>query len=212
MFAKLLLKLLGVKAENGAYITHPEVALRGGIDPIWIILLGVVLALAALWLYRREGESISAVRRWTMAVLRIAFLALILLLLLRPVLSFTMENTVRRGLVVVVDTSTSMGIKDPRSDAADQKRAAIAMGFLEPSQGLDQTLSADALSKVASVGRMDVLKALLQNKKLDLLARLGKEYDLKFYAFQDSTDGGNARITEPSTAPASQPATPSFAD
>src|SRR5438552_10136383 len=150
MFAKLLLKLLGIKAETGGYITHPEVALRGGIHPAWIILIGIVLALAALWLYRRDGESISPLRRWTMAALRIAFLSLILLLLLRPVLSFTMENTVRRGLVVVVDTSTSMGIKDPRTEAADQKRAAIALGLLDPTRGLDQSLSPDQTAKLAS--------------------------------------------------------------
>src|SRR5947209_3922809 len=158
MIAKLLLNLLGIRAENGGYITHPQVALRGGIHPAWMVLIGIVLALAALWLYRREGESIGHVRRWTMAALRIAFFSLILLLLLRPVLSFTMENTVRRALVVVVDTSTSMGIKDPRTDAADQKRAAIALGILDPARGLDQTIPAAEANKLASIGRMDLLK------------------------------------------------------
>src|SRR5258706_4320381 len=213
MFAKLVLNLLCIKAANGGYITHPEVALGGGIHPAWIILIGIVLALAALWLYRRDGESISPLRRWTMAALRIAFLSLILLLLLRPVLSFTMENTVRRGLVVLVDTSTSMGIKDPRTEAADQKRAAIALGLLDPTGGLDQSLSEDQAIKLASVGRMDLLKALLQNKKLDLLARLAKEYDLKFYAFLDSPNGTGVRSADPAAPPTSQPTTaPSSGD
>src|SRR5260370_22412534 len=176
--AQLLLKLLGVKAENGAYITQPVLALRGGIHPGWVLLLAVLLTVAVVWLYRREGEGISSFRRWTMALLRVMFLGLILLLLLRPVLSFTMENTIRRGLIVLADTSTSMGIKDPRTEAADQKRAAIAMGLLEPRKGLDQNMSPQQASGVVSVGRMDLLKALLANPKLDLLARLGSDYDL----------------------------------
>src|SRR2546421_5527528 len=101
-----LLKLLGIKAENGALITHPGLALRGAFPLPLIILIGVILALLTFYLYRREAEFAGAFKRYTMALLRVAFFALLLTLLLRPVLSFTMENTVRRGLVILVDTTT----------------------------------------------------------------------------------------------------------
>ncbi len=199
-----LLKLLGIRAENGAFITHPGLALRGAIPPALIVLIGLVLGCTAVWLYRREAEYAGAFKRYTMAGLRIAFLGLLLVLLLRPVLSFTMENTVRRSLVILVDTSISMGIKDPRSEAPDQKRGAIALDLIDPTRGMDQTLSQDQINRVSQVSRVDVLKAILNGRRLDLLGRLSKDYDLKFFAFGDSVDG-KGPTTMPSGA-ATQPA------
>ena len=203
--ADFLLKLLGVKADAGAIITHPAVGWHPVIPMVAIALIELLLAALAVWLYRREDESVPAFKRWTMALLRIVFLGLILLVLARPVLSFTMESTVRRGLVVLVDTSTSMGIKDRRTDAADLKRAGIAMGILDPAKGFDQELTTEQAAKLSAIGRMDLLKALLNNKKLDLLGRLAKEYDLKLYAFQDSPNGRNLGAV-PTSGPATQPA------
>src|SRR5690242_15496788 len=100
-----LLKLLGIKADDGAVITHPGLALRGAFPVPLIILIGIVLALAAVLLYRRESDYAGTFKRYVMTVLRIAFFAMLLVLLVRPVLSFTMENTVRRGLVILVDTT-----------------------------------------------------------------------------------------------------------
>src|SRR5690242_11296541 len=109
--ADWLLKFLGIKADPGATLTHPELSLRGTVPPAVVILIFLVLAALALLLYfREEGEDVGWFRRWTMAVLRIALLALLCLVLLRPVLSFTMENSVRRSLVVLVDSSKSMAI------------------------------------------------------------------------------------------------------
>lgn len=203
-----LLKLLGIHAANGAQITHPTIAVRSAYPVALIVLLGVALAAGAVWLYRREADYARPFKRYVMAALRIAFLAMLLVLLLRPVLSFTMENTVRRGLVILVDTSTSMGIKDPRSEAADVKRAAIATDALDPTKGLDQPLSNDAAAKVAQLSRAEVLKAALTNKRLDLLNRLSADYDLKLFAFRDSVDGKGPTTlpaAEPTTAPSTQP-------
>jgi hypothetical protein len=206
--AKLLLKLLGIEAANGGTIVDPHIALRGPVPVAVLILIGLIVAALAVWLYRREDENVGGFRRWTMAVLRIAFLAILLLLIARPVLSFTTENTVRRGLVVIGDTSGSMAIKDPRTDVADQVRAAIALGILDPVKGLTQTVPADDAPKVASIARIDVLKSIFANKNLDLLNRLAGDYDLKLYAFQDSIDGRSAGAAPlPASAPATtQPA------
>src|SRR5881398_3352555 len=99
--ARFLLNLLGIKAENGGVITHPVIGLRGAIHPAILVLIGLVLAALAVWLYLREDQSVPAFKRWTMAVLRVCFLGLLLLLIGRPVLSFTTENTVRRSLIVL---------------------------------------------------------------------------------------------------------------
>ena len=202
--ALYLLKLLGIKADNGAVITHPMVGLHPAVHPAVLALIGVILALLAFWLYRREDDSIRPFKRWTMAVLRVALLGLMLVLLARPVLSFTLEKAVRRGLIILADTSSSMQIKDPRSEQGDLKRAGIANGSLDPTKGLDQPLTPQQSAELTSIGRMGLLKSMLANKKLDLLNRLAKEYDLKLYAFADSPNG--QPTTAPSSAASTQPA------
>jgi hypothetical protein len=101
-----------------------------------------------------------------MAVLRTLFLGLILALLLRPVLSFTVEGNVRRALVVLMDTSSSMQIRDTRVTELDKKRVAIAKGTQE-----DQS------------PRIEVARGAFKNDKLNLLPRLDREFDLSAFTF-----------------------------
>lgn len=197
--AEWFLKILGIHAQSGATLTNPSITLHSSTSPAVIVLILFALAAAAVLLYQREDLEAARWRRWLMAVLRIAFLCVLCLVLLRPVLSFTLENSVRRSLLVVVDTSKSMAIKDPRTDPADVKRAAIGVGSLDPTAGLTQPLAGQ---ETANISRADLLKAVFRNKRLNLLDKLAAEYDLKFTAFGDSIDGRSISTT----APASQPA------
>ena len=90
---------------------------------------------------------------------------LILLLLARPILAFTIEQTIRKSLVVMIDTSKSVNIEDPRTDTADRVRVGIAKGELDPTKGLDQKLDGKQNSDFAKVSRLDVLKSVLKNDK-----------------------------------------------
>jgi hypothetical protein len=54
----------------------------------------------------------------------VLFVVMMLALVARPVLAFTVEGSIRRVLVLLLDASSSMQIKDPRLDVNDQKRAA----------------------------------------------------------------------------------------
>jgi hypothetical protein len=135
-------------------------------------------------MYRKAAPDISPVKKYTLATLRTIFLLLILVLLMRPVWAFTIESSIRRELVVLVDGSSSMKIQDPRSETDDLKRVALARGELDPSKGLNQTLSATAgLDKVS---RLDLVKTVLKSDKLDLMPRLAKDYNIDTFAF-DST-------------------------
>src|SRR5947209_9965230 len=102
--ADWLLKFLGIKADPGATLTHPELSLRGTIPPAVIVLIFLILASLAVLLYLREDGDVGWFRRWTMAFLPLGLLALLCLVLLRPALTFTIENSVRRSLVVLVDS------------------------------------------------------------------------------------------------------------
>src|SRR5688572_8534069 len=180
---QLFLKLLGARVEDAVNIARASLAFRGGIGAGWIIFLLVLLGGAIYWMYRQTPVPISPRRKYTLAALRIAFIALVLALFLRPVLALTVEGSIRRLLVVLVDTSASMQIRDPRLDAPEQKRAAIARGALDPQKGMSQSLDRAAVRELEQVPRIDLAKAVLKNERLNLLPRFDRDFDLAAFTF-----------------------------
>ena len=176
-----------------------ELVLRGGSGLAWIVFLGMGFVALAVLLYRAQRD-VPTVRKYVAAGLRALFLLMVLALLLRPALRFNLEGTMRRGLIFLSDDSSSMKIPDPRTDDADRARAAIALGQLDPLKGLDQPQPPRAAEPVA-VPRVDLLKSVLKNEKLNLLPRLGGEWDVRPFAF-----AGAAR--ELASAEAPGPASP----
>src|ERR1051325_2552773 len=154
---QLLLKLLGAKVDDGIDIARVSLAFRGA-GAGWVVFGLLALGALAFATYRNSPQTVSAVRKYTLTALRIVFLLLILLLLLRPVLSFTVEGSIRRLLVLLVDNSASMQIKDPRVDPADQKRAAIGKDILDPGKGLTQALDKARAKEVEQIARVELLK------------------------------------------------------
>src|SRR6266540_2503828 len=179
----LLLKLLDPRVSEAGRITGASLAFRGGMSAGWFVLW--VLAAAALiyWMYRASPVTLTSWRRHTLAGLRALFVALLLALLMRPVLAFTVEGSVRRVLVMLFDSSSSMQIKDPRLEADDQKRAAIARNILDPKGGLKQPLDRSRAREFEQVSRIEIVKSALKNERLDLLPRLDKEFDLSAFSF-----------------------------
>ncbi len=179
----LLLKLLDPRVSEAGRITGASLAFRGGMGAGWFVLWILVGAALSYWMYRASPVTLPAWRRHTLAGLRALFVALLLALLMRPVLAFTVEGSVRRVLVMLFDSSASMQIKDPRLDADDQKRAAIARNILDPKGGLKQPLDRSRAREFEQVPRIEIVKSALKNERLDLLPRLDKEFDLSAFSF-----------------------------
>ena len=106
------LRLLGARIEDAVNIKNAALTFHGGLSTAWVVLLAVLLAAFAWWTYRKSPQTLSPVRQYTLATLRILFLLLLLGLFLRPVLAFTVEGSIRRLLVVLLDDSASMQISD----------------------------------------------------------------------------------------------------
>jgi hypothetical protein len=183
MMTQLFLKLLGARVDDAVDIARASLAFRGGIGVGWVILLLIVLGGAIYWMYRQTPIAMSRYRKYTLAGLRIAFVALILVLFLRPVLALTVEGSIRRLLVVMVDSSASMQIRDPRFDLTEQKRAAIARGSLDPQKGLSQQLDRNVGRDFEQVPRLDIVKGALANERLNLLPRLDRDFDIVAFTF-----------------------------
>src|ERR1051325_3875527 len=137
---ELLLKLLGVPANDVVHIARASLALRGGMSAGWFVLLLLAAGALLYWMYQASPVTLPAWRKRTLTSLRILFVGMMLALLLRPVLAFTVEGSVRRVLVMLLDGSSSMQIADPRLDPKDQKRAAIGRNILDGKGGLNQPL------------------------------------------------------------------------
>ena len=103
--------------------------------PAWGWFLSVMGALAVgWWSYRRlTGGSRTSSRVWrgSLAVVRAAVLVLVALLVAGPSLRFERTRTERDRLIVLVDRSMSMSIKDAPGGVARDDQAAAVLGSAE---------------------------------------------------------------------------------
>ncbi len=136
--------------------------------------------------------------------MRTLFLFLFLSLLLRPVLRFTLEGSVRRAMLLLIDGSQSMVTPEKRLEEPDLKRAAIATNALDATKGLAQPFDPALKSKLEPITRLELMKAVLNNPKMDLLNRLSKDYDLRPFTFGSATteiSSAKAPKEQPAAAP-----------
>ena len=151
-------------------------------------------------MYRQSPPGFSASRRYVLTGLRVLFLGLLLALLLRPVLALTVEGRVRRLLVLLVDGSASMQIKDPRTEPDDQKRAALAAGLLDPTRGMPLAPPPSPAVNLPPAERIAVVRQALKNPKLNLLPRLDREFDMSIFTFGQGLIELSARQAETNAA------------
>ena len=123
---ELLLKLLNVPVDDAVRIAGASLAFRGGVSAGWFVFLVIVTAVVVYWLYRSSPVTVASWRRHTLATLRVLFVVLMLALLLRPVLAFTVEGSIRRVLVMLLDGSSSMQISSLWVTASS-RRSSVGM-------------------------------------------------------------------------------------
>ncbi len=120
-----LTRLLAVEVPADATVEAVDLSLRGTVS--WLLVLSLVFVLAGVVvLYFTERGTIGPVRRTLAVLLRGSLLALVVLLLAKPVLSLVLKRERPRGIVVLLDNSQSMTLADRRLNNADKLRVAIA--------------------------------------------------------------------------------------
>jgi len=134
-----LLHLLGASPDRSAILTRVALVFHAGLGSGVALLLAVAVAAWVIWAYRQGDDTLRRWQRFLLSGLRVFFLWLVLLVVLRPSLSLTLESKVRRTLLVLFDTSASMGIADV------QERPRLAR--------VQQLLQEPKLSLLSSLGR-----------------------------------------------------------
>src|SRR5438552_12124230 len=80
-------------------------------DRLLLLLLAIVVAsIGVLYLYKREGRSLSRKVRIVLSSLRVLALLGVLAMLLEPVLVFSMKEMVPSNLIILTDRSQSMDL------------------------------------------------------------------------------------------------------
>ncbi|MGF1450328.1 MAG: hypothetical protein ACFB20_13045 [Opitutales bacterium] len=173
--------LLGLPGDQTARLSDAEWSLQTPIGTWTLIFLCSVLFGAVVYLYRRTERRITPARRLTLMGLRIAVIAYVLALLQQPLLTLYVEDAIRRLLVIGVDNSSSLKIEDKRT-TQDALRVALALDAIDPTRGLSQNVTGST-DRFNSVSRLEVVRAVLSNERMDLLPRLEEKFDLAFFSF-----------------------------
>jgi hypothetical protein len=163
--------------------------------PLWAVLAALLLIAAAVWWAYRParggaleparpgmpaGRGLSGRRRWLMAGLRAAVLLLLLFVILQPLLAFERTLSAKPRLVVLLDDSQSMTIRDRRSKPEELLGSARAMGLARYGR---PGAAGSAAGPEASAGRGELLKALAANSDLALDEKLSRSFALRPMAF-----------------------------
>jgi len=162
--------LLDMGETNWADLSRWEIAWQGARRWPLLVLAGLVMALVVVHLYRQQGRRLPRWRLWLMQGAKVAALLLLLAVLLEPVLRAERVMPVKSGLVLLVDDSLSMGIRDrylspeARRLVANSAAGALLVGPQPPS-------------------RMEILKRLLADPDLDPFTTLAREFDLRVLRF-----------------------------
>jgi hypothetical protein len=175
----MLRKLLGLGGDGA--IRRLEWGLR--LDwPKVVLLAAVVVAIAYVVLIYRRERTIGARRRTLLGVLRGVIFILLLVLLFEPVVAVSTAVKLPRTVLVLMDASESMNIRDKRRREADQRRAALALGKLgyeDPNAELPE----DARAEAAAASRLDLARGLLRRGTNNVFEQIAENYRVRYFAF-----------------------------
>ncbi|MDZ7616823.1 MAG: vWA domain-containing protein, partial [Patescibacteria group bacterium] len=153
------------------------------IDFLWplsawaTVLLIALVACYVVGIYLRENRQSSFRRRMTLAAMRLASAAILLMMLAQ--VSLGLKRTGLPHLAVLLDNSESMTIADPGNEklAAQLRDGMTALGTAKPEPT-----------------RWNLARALLLERERRLLTALQADYKLRFYYLADTPSGARAAV------------------
>ena len=102
--------------------------------PVWLILLGGMTALAAVYFTMKQGMDLSGWKKYLLAGIRITVIIVVVIMLLCPGMTINEQNRQRSELVVLLDNSGSMATKDMPGNVT---RYRAALDFAQKLKNVD---------------------------------------------------------------------------
>jgi len=147
------------------------------ISPDWplgaVALAGAAAVELILWLYRYEAGAVTPERARAIISLRLAALAVLLWILIEPVWVRKVERETRREIVVVLDDSGSMQLKDDGSEMTRIAKGEAALAESQMVEKLGEKLRVRVVKAARSVRAEGEAVAEGWGDATDLAAALG---------------------------------------
>ncbi len=144
------------------------------LPPLWVIVLILVPAvfLAVRFVYKREAGKVGRRPRITMGVLRSLAILLILMTLFGPYAETIHGEHFDRHLILLIDTSRSMGFRDgyQNEERADAIRKAAGL---------------PARAHPSERTRIEILRGVFRNNR-EFIRELAGKFSLHVYTFDES--------------------------
>ena len=124
----------------------------------WLFLAAVAFLFAAwggAWLYRREGRELSTRLRWALAGIRLLALVGVAAMLFELVAVQVWKEKIPSQLLVLMDASQSMALRDPYPNEAEAADLARKLG-------LEGAVTRDLANKLRGTARIDLGKKALE--------------------------------------------------
>ncbi len=174
-------------------------------SPLALLALAVALSLAGWWSLRREAPFLARRNHVLLAVLRVAGFLLLIFLLMKPILIYQEEASLRQHVILLLDESESMNVADKVLSRIQLESAANVLGLRterakwppppqsaafpspdqERSDQAELRLSQAAVQQIKSTTRAQLVRRALQRDQERFLDQLRKDYILDVYAFAD---------------------------
>ncbi|NUN49590.1 MAG: hypothetical protein HUU15_12250 [Candidatus Brocadiae bacterium] len=142
-----------------------------------LILLPLVLLLPG-YFYRRENKTASGGSRVALSIIRSGLIAILLALLFQPILYLERSLTKESYLVVLVDESVSMTLRDKYTEASQYEALGRVTGIAR-----EQGLTTEGREELTRLSRLDLVNLALKNPQIRVLDRLKERYMFKAYSF-----------------------------
>ncbi|MBL8823081.1 MAG: VWA domain-containing protein [Planctomycetia bacterium] len=164
--------------------------------PPWWVWVPAILLMAGLsfWFYRQE--KLARWQRTLLVLLRLGVFSLILLLICRPTLEATLQSQQPRPVVLLLDNSLSMALIDPRSQAADKLRLALAAQLVPPDTSINPSSSMSQVPQGTpdQLSRADLVRLLLAHPQLQLVKKMEKHSPVRIMLFGQSLNGSQINV------------------
>jgi uncharacterized membrane protein len=138
------------------------------------LVAAALITVGVLYAYRKEPDYLATPRRRLLAGLRLASAAVILFILSGAFIEVTRSEDSKGTLLVLVDASQSMGIKDRRPGAEQDAIKRIIGGASGPN---------GAKLDPAAISRTDLVRAAFANPDYDLIAAVDQRFKVETYTF-----------------------------
>lgn len=163
--------------EEGQKIIDMDILLRGSHV---LLILFIIGAIVYTFFHYRSVRKIPAKGRSFTGLCHLLALLVLVVIIAMPVAKVRYSKSYRPIMLMLVDTSRSMDVKDKRVTAEALNEAAQILNGLPLDKKVTDDVIQQYLNQKDKSSRLDLVKALFKHPDIDLLRRAGERFDVRF--------------------------------